>query len=636
MTKDKNYTRDLAWEDVIEVPEGVDKAAAADVLSRYGSIVSRKDLLQAAADGIPVDARTKLEVQLQGAWSGAGAIGKLDGSFQAEKLPEDASLEDVASASASACASIFVAAQEPAKRLQSTYPEDPTDEFRLLLAEQSQVYFDELLLLATRTKEPTPIEIEACGAALDKVGEADDDARAPLLAALRRHLGFWLGESISEGAIHPLDDALARYLETNFGDPGELAAAAVRQGAAERMAAYTGTAQQIEAMLGKHILWKLWVLPSSGPPIVQGLVLLARAAWAHEVRGKVEAERAIAAKHAPGVTMELFGRLADRHRKSRGIEVTAEGFKTTDDDGQHVHLADLPAEVPLSLLEGAPRALAAIHTYDMAVWAITQGAREAFAQPKQGSAGRWRFEGGKHVAALVQGLETIDRPNPAARKEIQPDVARAYEKATIALFVPFPDPYSPGGVLSLAAGSYTRGRGRRPAIIGFDLAGWALPGDVYDRMGGGHNARARELGKIVPLPTGRPKLLAQRYKNREGEALIGSIAGPSAWFYARTVGAIRMRAADVARGYGAYLPRRKLAELARQAGLDPKWLDALLDLWLDGDDGPADLEKMGKDRYHVGPRHGTARLNIDQEGRKEADGARGKPPARKRGKSKKN
>ena len=613
-------------------------------MAKREAIEEMRRRLRGAADGIPEEARAKLEAQIEGAWSGAGAIGILDGSTPFPMPPETASNEEVTSAVATnfLSAASIMGRNNLKERLIGALPGDPTPEFKRILAADSAEYAAELLDLATDTPEATPIEIEACAAALDKVKEQGDDARAPLLEVLRRHLGVWkgtVGDTLAEledCAIHPLDEALARYLAAELGEPGEAAAERIRKNAAERMDAYTGEAPQIEALRDHRHLWKLWALPVVGKPLVRGLELLARAAWAHEVRGKVEAERAIAAKHAPGVTMELFGRLADRHRKSRGIEVTAEGFKTTDDDGQHVHLADLPAEVPLSLLEGAPRALAAIHTYDMAVWAITQGAREAFAQPKQGSAGRWRFEGGKHVAALVQGLETIDRPNPAARKEIQPDVARAYEKATIALFVPFPDPYSPGGVLSLAAGSYTRGRGRRPAIIGFDLAGWALPGDVYDRMGGGHNARARELGKIVPLPTGRPKLLAQRYKNREGEALIGSIAGPSAWFYARTVGAIRMRAADVARGYGAYLPRRKLAELARQAGLDPKWLDALLDLWLDGDDGPADLEKMGKDRYHVGPRHWTARLNIDQEGRKEADGARGKPPARKRGKSKKN
>jgi len=438
-------------------------------------------------------------------------------------------------------------------------------------------------------------------------------------------------------AAKDADNLLADYLESELNGP--TIATQIRDSIDERQA--QAKQHDTDGAEEQGRAWRLWFRPEGNPPIgpFPFLTLLAIAVWRDVVRPTLEEERRaqkLAAKHVAGLTLDLFGSVADRHRKSRGLEVTAEGFKTIDDDGQPVHLADLPAEVPLKLLEGAPRALAAIHTYDMAVWAITQGAREHWARPQQGESGRWRFHGGKHVAALVQGLETIDRPNQVARKEIPPDVARAYEKATVALMVPFPDPHKPGGVLSLAGGSYAPGRGRRPAIISFDLAGWALPGDVYDRMGGGHNARARAMGKIVPLPTGRPKLLAQRYKNREGEALIGSIAGPSAWFYARTVGAIRIRAADVARGYGAHLPRRKLAELARQAGLDPKWLDALLDLWLDGDDGPADLEKMGKDRYHVGPRHWTARLNIDQEGRKEADGAKGKPPARKRGKSKKN
>lgn len=377
--------------------------------------------------------------------------------------------------------------------------------------------------------------------------------------------------------------------------------------------------------------WKLWFNPIGNPPLgpFPFLTLLALAVWRAKVRPTLEeARRAqeLAAKHVAGLTLDLFGSVADRHRKARNIEVTADGFKAIDDAGRRVHLADLPAEVPLKLLEGAPRALATIHTYDMAVWAITQGARESWAKPQRGESGRWRFHGGKHVAALVQGLETIEAPGIDARRGVSPKVAKQYEEAAIALMVPFPDPHNPGGVLSLAGGRVTPGRGRRPTIIEMDLAGWALPGDVYDRMGKGHNARARASGKIVPLPTGRPKLLGHPYER---------IAGPSAWNFARIVAAIRLRAADVARGDGAHLPRRVLAQLAEEAGLDPKWIPDLLALWLDAGAGPADLERLGRDRYHVGEAHRTARLNVEQEGKKEARGAKGIPPARKVTKSKK-
>ena len=457
-----------------------------------------------------------------------------------------------------------------------------------------------------------------------------------------KHTGGGLGDAVDLAA--QADAALADYLENadgllaggepgkpvDLGADGRTIAAKIRATIKPRQE----DAHQVdtEGNEEKGRAWRLWVRFEGSPP--RGpfpfLTLIARAVWRDVVRPKLEEERKRKqreqereAKHAPGTTMEMFAELADRYRRAPDLEVTAEGFKITDADGQPVHLADLPAEVPLKLLEGAPRALATIHTYDVAVWAITQGARETWA--KQGSPGRWRFEGGKHVAALIQGLESIEEPRPDARREILPKVAKAYEQAAIAMLVPFRNPRNPAEVLSLAGGRVREGRGRRPTTIELDLAGWALPGDVYDRMGGGHNARAREQRKIVPLPTGRPKLLGDPYRMTEG---------PAAWLFARIVGAIRLRAADVARGDGAHLPAPILATLAKEAGLNPRWIDQHLALWLSSDDAPADLEQLGRDRYHVGEAHRTARLAVDREGKKEAAGAKGKAPAGKPRKSK--
>ena len=425
------------------------------------------------------------------------------------------------------------------------------------------------------------------------------------------------------------DAILADYLEGGepLGEDGETIARTIRESIEDRQKA--GTQIDTEGELERGRAWRLWIdmvgSPSRGP--FPFLTLLARAVWRDVARPKLEEDRKLTARRAPGLVRSLFVETAGRYRPAPDLFVSPEGFKTTDDDGQFVHLADLPTEVPLKLLEGAPRALATIQTYDTALWAITQGAKETWA--KHGSPGRWRFEGGKHVAALIQGLETIEAPDPDARREILPKVAKAYEQAALALLVPFRNPKKPEEVLSLAAGRVRAGRGRRPTIIELDLAGWALPGDVYDRMGGGHNARAREERKIVPLPTGRPKLL-------EASQGYGRLAGPSAWHFARIVGEIRLRAADVARGTGAHLPRRTLERLAKEAGLDPKWLAELLALWLSGDNADADLEQLGRDRYHVGPAHQAARLAIEREGKKEVDGARGKAPRRKRMKRPKN
>ena len=94
------------------------------------------------------------------------------------------------------------------------------------------------------------------------------------------------------------------------------------------------------------------------------------------------------------------------------------------------------------------------------------------------------------------------------------------------------------------------------------------------------------------------------------------------------------RAREAGPRYLAHLPAATLATLAKEAGLSPKWIDQHLALWLSSDDAPADLEQLGRDRYHVGKAHRTARLAVDREGKKEAAGAKGKAPAGKPRKSK--
>ena len=272
--------------------------------------------LRGAADGIPEESRAKLEAQIEGASSGAGAIGILDGSTPFPIPPETASNEEITSAIATnfLSAASIMGRHNLKERLIGALPGDPTPEFKRILAADSATYAAELLRVATLTPHnPTPIEIEACAAALDKVGEKGDDARAGLLEALRRHLDAWKGtvgdtlDELEDCAILPLDEALARYMAAEMGEPGVQAAGYIREAAAERMDAYTGEAQQIEALRDHRALWKLWALPVVGAPLVRGLSLLARVAWDHEARVEVET-----ARHGLAASVVVLGKDGDR------------------------------------------------------------------------------------------------------------------------------------------------------------------------------------------------------------------------------------------------------------------------------------------------------------------------------------
>lgn len=268
---EKDRGSDLTWEDVIEVPEGVDKAAVADWLSMFGTI-SRKNM-QAAADGIPEHFRAWLEAQMAGVVSGVGA------QIQLAEVGGDPK------------SAAIVTPYGPRDANEWLESEGERAAFRRVLAEQCKGYRAELLRLATRTPEPTPLEIAACDAALKHAGDTGKDARAPLLATLRAHLVAWQAsewEVPADCAIHHLDEDLARYLKARLGAEGDRIATAIRNDALERMAAYIGTAAQVEAMKDQRMLWKLWALPDTGEPLVRGLMLLTLAAWVDVVRPELE------------------------------------------------------------------------------------------------------------------------------------------------------------------------------------------------------------------------------------------------------------------------------------------------------------------------------------------------------------
>ena len=535
-------------------------------------------------------------------------MGKLDGSMTFPVLDENASSEEAASAIASSFLSAAAIMKPASDRLIGALPGDPTAEFKRILAEDSASIAADLLDLATLTPHnPTPIEIEACAAALDKVGEKGDDARAGLLEALRRHLDAWKGtvgdtlDELEDCAILPLDEALARYMAAELGEPGEQTAGLIREAAAKRMDAYTGEAQQIEALSDIRAVWKLWALPAVGAPLVRGLSLLARVAWDHKVRGEVERERKERGKRATGLTYPLFGQVAEMNRPG-AVVIEGEVLRLISSTAAR---AEIRAQLGATE-ETAARAIEALGKvpYRLTLRKLMDTANRDYWEGRE-RAGRFTFDGGAALAGFVLGKDPRDCR----------DVGSEYENVARALLMTFPNPHDPEHWVSLAGGEVRPGRGRRPGHISLVLTDPAMPTYLYSLPSKG--ARAREARRLVPLtdaPATHPK------GNR--------VKGPQLWFWDRLVARIRDRAAEAYVKKGVKLPPSELERAAAAAGLAKKWARPLVKLWVKS----GDLVEPSTGRYHIGPNHTEARTSIDWYGRKEENGRNKIPPPEKQAK----
>lgn len=102
--------------------------------------------------------------------------------------------------------------------------------------------------------------------------------------------------------------------------------------------------------------------------------------------------------------------------------------------------------------------------------------------------------------------------------------------------------------------------------------------------------------------------------------------GPQATFSMLLVAVLRERARELVAHGGVRLTDEELAALAEKAGLAASTVPKVLDRWLlDGDDGPAFLARVGRDRYTLGAAHMKERAFLEKGGRREIQGAeRGK------------
>lgn len=181
-----------------------------------------------------------------------------------------------------------------------------------------------------------------------------------------------------------------------------------------------------------------------------------------------------------------------------------------------------------------------------------------------------------------------------------------------------------GGRGNLLSYDETPARGGRRGRVKIRLGDALLPGYLFElarTMGDGVAARgARRLVPMVKLPP---------FVGRVNEH------GPQATLSMIFVTELRERARELVEHGGILLDLDAWTTLAERAAL-PRGgagnLSRVLARWThDGDDGPAFLMKVGRDRYTLGPAHAAARDFVGEAGRRETEGsAAGKRSAARR------
>ncbi|MBI3072893.1 MAG: hypothetical protein HYY84_12320 [Deltaproteobacteria bacterium] len=161
-------------------------------------------------------------------------------------------------------------------------------------------------------------------------------------------------------------------------------------------------------------------------------------------------------------------------------------------------------------------------------------------------------------------------------------------------------------------------RNGNPAILTITLGDALLPYCVLERFGksGRENREARRLVPVIPLPpfVGR---------NRDWSA--------EAAFHLRLVIEFRRRAVELSEHGGVLLPRGRLERIAETAALPTRLVPRVIDRWTrDGDDGPAVLSVVERDRFTLGPAYQGAHDFLVAGAKKEVSGRAGGVASRRR------
>jgi hypothetical protein len=379
--------------------------------------------------------------------------------------------------------------------------------------------------------------------------------------------------------LMPWDAALVHRLE-------ELGAAAdTVQNLREKRAAMVATPPRE--------LWAFWTSPSGGGP-PRWVEWLARGLWLSRWLDAAKREMRPVALHVTGMSAlvtVLSGRKVDKADEGRSVLLDARG-RAVASFRPRPHLA---TAVAADALEGLARAgvgeLASIAAMRFVPWfahAVQRRENESDPLVIVGADGMNAYG----VLAAAMGM----------RASADANAVRGVLWAMASTMVTYPD----GGEAGVLLIDYRPGGGRgNPSRLALTPGRPWLWSDVYDLPEG---AKHRALAPIPLLPDFAPPFVGDP---RERGAL-GRL-------YLRILAELAHLAPDIARGIGAHIPGARWAELAREEGVlrpPPLLVGLLQDRWTrDGDDGPAVLERVGTDRWHLAPAFDAERAMLEEGGK---------------------
>ena len=417
-------------------------------------------------------------------------------------------------------------------------------------------------------------------------GELSQDEHLPGVESQQLH---W-----EQGGLFRLDAESADFLE-RLGPEGKEMAAKIRAKSRQRWGTYVAIQPGAMDTDAAQQLWRLWWDPQYSLTSMRFIPALAHVLW----KDIVHVQRERIRKKSPAIALPIA---ADLIRTMRpGGQLSEDGGLMTK-EGTFVATVEreIPLQVPTVELTTAERLLptgvtllSRLNAHRLLRWEILEAHKRVLnAEP---DARALRLDGGwRELARRIEA--------GSGRKASEEIHAIVIAQAHLCLT--WPDG-TRGNLLSYTLRPATGGR---PAHLTLVLGDVLLPDFVLSLVGRGRKTReSRRLVPIVPLPSliGRP-----------------NEHGAQASFQLLLLAELRRRARELVQEGGVHLSEADKERLGEEAGLPAHLLPRVLESWVrDGDDNPAFLEQVARDRYNLSLTHNDAKEFLEEAGRKELSGS---------------
>ena len=378
---------------------------------------------------------------------------------------------------------------------------------------------------------------------------------------------------------------------------------------------------------GQADAWSLvrsWSDPEQTGPIPSPLVAwLAGELWAREVLPKLEIQRRPVAM--PVGVLELVSaplRATGIDRATDGREWLTRARANAPAEllavWQHPTVAVQDAGRLLALARDGVRGLVTVNGPRLVYWL----AREAWLQIQRGGdAAPLVFEGGAGGNAWATLAREVGAPDDREGARAMGAIVAALGATLLALDTK--EGRQEGNLLTYHYRQAGHGRG---SVSRLELTpGWPFKLNAAELRG--KEAAVSALAPLPPLTGNLPPMPGTLRRNDHA-------AGARLWL--AVLAELARQNQPISAGDGAHLPGSRLAALAVELGVkrpEPLVLGSgVLELWTrDGEHGPALLERVGEDRYHLGPAFPEERRLLEEGGRhREGQAERGEIATRKR------